>query len=439
MHRTSFEQRRRFERLEPDLLAAHQLARLNRLLETILPRNRFYAEKLAGISLPLESLDQLDSLPFTFKDELQQTSVGDHDYAANITYPMERYVHFHRTSGTRGRPLVVLDTLEDWAWWIDTWQFVLDEAELGVADRALMAFSFGPFIGFWSAYDAVVARGAMVIPTGGLNTVARLELARSCKATAMFCTPSYALHVAEVAAQNQIDVASLDVRCIVVAGEPGGSVPAIRRRIEDAWNARLIDHSGASEVGPWGYAAKDGRGLHVVESEFVAEFLSVDTGQAAADGELSELVLTTLGRYGSPVIRYRTGDLVRPVWDAQGENRFVLLEGGVLGRTDDMMIIRGMNIYPGSVEQIIHAFPEIVEYRLIAHRNGEMDALTIEIEDRLESPQRVANELRLRLGLRVSVKMVPLGTLPRFEGKGKRFVDRRQTGPGRQDGEPGDE
>ncbi len=163
----------------------------------------------------------------------------------------------------------------------------------------------------------------------------------------------------------------------------------------------------------------------MVESEFLAEFLSVETGQPAADGELSELVLTTLGRLGCPVIRYRTGDLVRPTWNAPGDNRFVLLQGGVLGRADDMLIVRGINIFPSSVEQIIHGFPEIVEYRMTAHKQGAMDALTIEIEDRLDAPERVAEELHLRLGLRVAVKAVPLGSLPRFEGKGKRFMDQR--------------
>ena len=424
MTRISFEERRRLERLGPTELAAHQLARLNGLLARVLPHNRFYAEKLADVRLPLASLDQLDQLPFTFKDELQETGNGS-DYAANLTFPIDRYVRYHRTSGTRGRPLIVLDTLEDWNWWIGTWQFVLDVAEIGPHDRALMAFSFGPFIGFWSAFDACTARGAMVIPTGAMSSFARLEMARAARATAMFCTPSYALHLAEVGAQHQLDVASLHIRCIVVAGEPGGSVPAVRQRMEKAWNARVIDHSGASEVGPWGYAAPNGQGLYIVESEFLAEFLSVETGQPAADGELSELVLTSLGRLGSPVIRYRTGDLVRPTWNAPGENRFVLLKGGVLGRADDMMIVRGVNIFPGSVEQIIHGFPEIVEYRMIAHKRGALDELTIEVEDRLASPERVAEELQLRLGLRVVVQTVPLGSLPRYEGKGKRFVDQR--------------
>lgn len=417
-------ERRRLESLDADSLAALQLEKLNDLLETILPHNSFYASKLSGVVLPLTSLDALEQLPFTFKDELVGGS-SDSDFAANLTYPVERYSRFHRTSGTRGHPLVVLDTASDWRWWIDTWQFVLDAAELGAEDRVLMGFSFGPFIGFWSAFDAAVKRGCLVIPGGGLSSLARLDLIRNSRTTGLLCTPTYALHLAEVAAENNIDLAALDVRRIIVAGEPGGSIPAVRTRIETAWNAKVIDHGGASEIGPWGYADREQRGLHVIESEFIAELISVESGKAAGEGELSELVITTLGRSGSPVVRYRTGDLVRPTWNASGKNNFVLLDGGVLGRADDMMIIRGVNVFPSSIEQILHCFPEVIEYRITAYKEGEMDSLSIEVEDRLESPERVAKELQLRLGLRIEVALVPIGSLPRFEGKGKRFVDQR--------------
>ncbi len=420
---TTFERRRELERLGRDQLKQVQLDGLNRLLATVVPRNPFYARKLAGVRLPLVSLDELAGLPLTCKDELAETTAEG--LAANHTYPRDRYVRFHRTSGTRGRPLVILDTADDWQWWVDTWQFVLDAADMGPADRVLMAFSFGPFIGFWTAHDAAVARGALVIPGGGLTTLARLELLQSSQATTLLCTPSYALHLAEAAVEHGLAPRTLDVHKIIVAGEPGGSVPALRDRIETAWQAQVIDHAGATEVGPWGYADRARRGLHVVESEFIPEFLRVSDGQAAGEGELAELVLTGLNRSGCPVIRYRTGDLVRPTWRGAGENRFVLLDGGVLGRADDMLVIRGMNIFPSSVEQILRGFPEIAEYRMIADRVAEMDALTIEVEDRLDQPARIGQELQVRLGLRVDVRCVPLGSLPRFEGKGKRFVDRR--------------
>lgn len=420
MDSAAFWERRRLERLDADALGHWQLAGLNRLLGEILPSNRFYAEKLAEQELPLRSLEQVASLPFTYKEELDATP--RHDHAANLTHPIDEYVRYHRTSGTHGRPLVVLDTADDWQWWIDTWQYTLDAAEVVPADRALLAFSFGPFIGFWSAHDALVARGALVVPSGGLNTLARLDLLHGSGATILCCTPSYALHMAEVAAEHHLPIASWSVRCVLVAGEPGGSVPSVRERIESAWNATVVDHAGASEVGPWGHADRERRGVHVVESEFLAEFLSVESGGPAGEGELSELVLTTLGRRGSPVIRYRTGDLVRPSWNASGENRFVLLDGGILDRADDMMIIRGVNVFPSSIDQILRGFPEVVEYRVIIGKSGEMDTMTVQIEDRLEDSARVARELRLRLGLKVEVEQVPLGSLPRSEGKGKRVI-----------------
>lgn len=405
-------------------LEAYQVTRLNSLLERILPDNTFYATKLDGVQLPLESLAQLGDLPFTTKDELSR----DRSPAAgpaNLTWTLDHYVRFHQTSGTHGWPHAVYDTAEDWQWWCDCWQYVLDAAEISPRDRALLAFSFGPFIGFWSAHEALAARGALVIPGGGMNSRARLELIERTGATALFCTPTYAMHLAEVAAECQINLAQSSVRKIIVAGEPGGSVPSTRERIERSWNARLIDHAGASEVGAWGYADQQRHGVHVLESEFIAEFLAVNGGQPAAAGELSQLVLTSLGRAGLPVIRYRTGDLVRPVWDDSAANRFVLLDGGVLGRCDDMMIVRGVNIFPSAVEQILHGFPEVVEYRLTARKCGAMDELAIEVEDQLSAPRRISEELYLRLGLRVDVQLAPPASLPRFEGKGRRFVDER--------------
>ncbi|HMO13885.1 MAG TPA: phenylacetate--CoA ligase family protein [Pirellulaceae bacterium] len=415
-HRIDFQHQPRVE------IERNQLQRLNQLFEQVLPHNQFYRNKL-GSSRSLRSLDELGQLPFTYKDELMDRHGSQ--YATNLTFPLERYARIHRTSGTRGRPLVVLDTEEDWLWWMTSWQYVLDAGNVDEQDRAVMAFSFGPFIGFWSAFDAAHFRNILVAPTGGMNTLARLELIQTMQATIVFCTPSYALRMAEVAAENQILIDSLGVRELIVAGEPGGSIPSVRQKIESTWGAKVIDHAGASEVGAWGFSDERQQGLYLNEEDFIAEFLSVETGQAANSGELSELVITTLGRVGSPVIRYRTGDLVKPIWDHSGDSNFVLLEGGVLSRVDDMMVVRGVNVFPSSIEQILHGFPEIIEYRITVSKSGAMDQLKVEIEDRLERPARVAKELQLRLGLRVEVCCVPLGTLPRFELKGKRFIDMR--------------
>lgn len=421
--KTTIEQRTSNRQMSRDKLANLQVEKLNGLLERILPDNRFYDTKLGGKPQKFAGFDEFTQLPYTYKEELAEISGSE--FAANLTYPIEEYVRLHRTSGTRGRPLVVLDTAKDWEWWMDAWQYVLDAADINQNDRVVTAFSFGPFIGFWSAYDAVHRRGALVAPAGGMNTPARIEMIRSLEATVIFCTPSYAIHMAQVASEHQTQVADTSVKTIVVAGEPGGNIPAVREQIELAWDARVIDHAGASEVGPWGFADPDGRGLYVNEIEFIAEFISIESGQPAEDGELSELVLTTLGRDGCPVIRYRTGDLTRPTWNHQGKCNFVLLDGGVLGRVDDMMIVRGVNIFPSSIEQILRSFPEIIEYRMTALKEGAMDRLKIEIEDRLNEPGRVASELQLRLGLKVEVESVAMGTLPRFELKGNRFIDER--------------
>lgn len=423
MPESTFQERRELESLSRDALAAHQVSAFNRLLAQILPQNQFYAEKFGRQKGPLRSLAELTHFPKTTKCELIGRS---DDFARNCTYPRDAYTRFHRTSGTHGRPMIVLDTADDWQFWIDTWQFVLDAAEVTSADRVLMAFSFGPFIGFWSANDALVARGAMVVPAGGLSTLARLELLMTSQATAVCCTPSYALHMSEVAAESGIDLSENSVTRLIVAGEPGGSVPAMRKRIEERWAAKVIDHSGATEIGPWGYANSAGTGLYIAESRFIAEFETVDSRRPAKAGELSELIMTTLGRIGSPLIRYRTGDLVRPQWNDTG-NRFVFLDGGVLGRTDDMLVIRGVNVFPSAIEQILCSFPDVDEYRMTAYKNGAMDALKVEVEDRVGQPQRISETLNLRLGLNVVVESVAAGSLPRFEAKGKRFVDLRDT------------
>ncbi len=217
-------------------LAEYQLFRLNRLVEQIVPANAFYADKLKDVSLPLASLKELASWPLTTKDELLAASTCD--ASANLTHPATDYTRIHRTSGTKGVPLLVRDTAADWSWWIKTWQFILDAAEVTPEDRAFMAFSFGPFIGFWSAYDALIHRGATVIPSGGLSTMARLDLMVDVEATIVCCTPTYALRMAEAAAVHGHDLTGSSVRTLIVAGEPGGSLPAVAQESNDLGERR---------------------------------------------------------------------------------------------------------------------------------------------------------------------------------------------------------
>ena len=263
----------------------------------------------------------------------------------------------------------------------------------------------------------------MSVPGGGLSTLARLDLINTSQATVLLCTPTYALRLAEVAAENKIDLPSCSITRIIVAGEPGGSIPSIRNRIEQVWGARLIDHAGASEIGPWGFADAKQTGLHVCEAEFIAEVIDSKTGQAVAYGEAGELVLTCLGRPGSPLIRYRTGDRVIPT--SLDSNRFLLLKGGVLGREDNMIVIRGVNVFPSALEEILRSFQDVVEYRITASKDGEMDSLTIEVEDHAANVARIKEAIEVGLGLRVQVILAEANSLPRFEAKGRRFIDNR--------------
>ena len=407
-------------------LVLHQLSKLNHLLKAVHDRP-FYGERFNGRKYCFSSLDELCDLPLLTKSDLIQA--GRCLPGKQFDCSKDSYVRMHQTSGTKGFPMAVLDTAEDWAWWLCCWDYVLDAAEVAAADVAMMAFSFGPFIGFWTANDALVNRGALVIPGGGLSSENRLRLIQDQGCTVLCCTPTYALHLLAVADQLGLDMSKSRVRRVIVAGEPGGSIQSVRSRIEEGWGAVVIDHCGASEVGAWGFGDSSGKGIHVIETEFIAEVLRVDEnyprGLPVAEGESGELVLTSLGRLGGPVIRYRTGDVVKAYRDHGRDCPFLWLEGGVIGRADDMLVIRGVNVFPSSVESIVRESLPYEEFRMIASRINEMDQLEIEIEAGQEDVDSLSAKLRDRLSLRVPVRSVPAGTLPRFEAKARRLVDQR--------------
>lgn len=379
--------------------------------------------------MPLASLDGLADLPLLSKSELVSKSPGDPGRI--FTQPRRAYTRFHQTSGTSGHPMPVLDTPADWAWWLQCWRHVLQAADIRDDDVAMMAFSFGPFIGFWTATDALVDAGALVIPGGGMTSQARLQMIVDHGCTVVCCTPTYALHMISVAKEHAIDLRNTTVTRLIVAGEPGGSSPAIRARIEEGWAATVIDHSGASEIGAWGFGSRDGTGLHVIETEFIAETLCFDSehpaGRPAAEGEAAELILTGLGRFGGPAIRYRTGDIVRAFKQHDHDCRFLYLQGGVLGRSDDMMVIRGVNVFPSSVESIVRQIDSVAEFRMIVTKRGEMDTLAVEAELSETACHQLADLIQKRLAMRVGVTPVPEGSLPRFEAKAKRLVDLRKS------------
>ncbi len=415
------------ERLDGERLRDHQWRRLRALAAEVLGRNPFWTAKWRAAGLEraddLRGPEDLARLPLTRKAELAADQAAHAPFGTNLTYPLERYVRVHQTSGTSGVPLRWLDTQESWEWWARCWSVVLRGAGVGPADRVFVPFSFGLFVGFWGGFEGARALGALVIPGGGQDSRTRLACMESLGATVLVCTPSYALHLLEVAREQGVDAAKLPIRVTVHAGEPGAGIPAVRARIEAGWGARAYDHAGMTEMGAYGYECEAQAGLHVNETEFIAEVLDPATGAAAREGEL---VLTNLGRAGSPLIRYCTGDRVR-VADrpcACGQT-FLRLEGGILGRLDDMLIVRGVNVFPSAIEAVVRRFP-VEEFQIEVFRDGELDQVRVllEVDGGDHGARPVQEALRAALGIRLEVAPVPAGSLPRWELKARRVVRR---------------
>ena len=423
---------RSVETLEAGRLREHQWRRLRALLDEIYgaPGNAFWRAAWAragvGAAGDLKTWDDFRRLPLSRKADVVEDQTAHPSFGTNLTYPLERYVRVHQTSGTTGAPLRWLDTQVSWDWWVHCWRFVLAGAGLGPADRVYFPFSFGLFIGFWAGFEGARALGALAIPGGGADSVTRLAAMQALGATALVCTPSYALHLAETGRERGIDVAALPVRVTVHAGEPGAGIPAVRARIQQSWGARAFDHAGMTEMGAYGYECAAQTGLHVNESEFIAEVLDPVTQAPAPEGEL---VLTNLGRLGSPMIRYRTGDRVRLAEAPCACGRtFRRLEGGILGRVDDMLILRGVNVFPSAVEGIVRRFASVEEFQIEVFRDGELDEARILVEvgagDASAVCAALQEALRVGLGLRLPVTPAPPRTLPRFELKAQRVVRR---------------
>ena len=417
------------ERLDPEPLKQHQWTRLVALVRAALPANRFLGARCAraGLADPrdLRTWGDFERLPLTTKSELVEDQAAHPPFGTNLSHPIDRYVRVHQTSGTTGTPLRWLDTQESWDWWARCWGFVLAGAGVRPGDRAFFPFSFGLFVGFWAGFEGARALGALVIPGGGQDTAQRLAAMESLGATAVCCTPSYALHLAEVARERGIALERLAVRTTVHAGEPGASIPAVRARIEAAWGARAYDHAGMTEMGAYGFECAAQAGLHVNEAEFIAEVVDPATGRPAAEGEL---VLSNLGRVGSPLLRYRTGDRVRVARPPCACGRtFLRLDGGILGRVDDMLIVRGVNVFPSALEGIVRRFPAVDEFVIEVYRRGQLDEVRLLLEVQGQAGAVVAavqEAVRVDLGIRVEAVPVPGQSLPRYELKARRLVRR---------------
>ncbi len=410
-------------------LQKRQLESLNGLIKEIVPHNRFYNKKLgeAGGLDGFESLrDFRNRMPFTTKDELVEDQAEHPPYGSLLTYPLSRYTRYHQTSGTSGKPLVWLDTRESWQWVVDNWKPTWLAAGAKAGDAALFTFSFGPFLGFWSAFDAATQMGMRAIPAGGMGSVQRLRFLMVQKPRFLCCTPTYALRLVEIAGQEGLDLAKSGVEWIIVGGEPGGSITEIRQRIEKGWNpARVLDHHGMTEIGPVTFGDREHPNvLRIVHESYFCEVVEPATNEPAKEGEEGELVLTTLGREACPLLRYRSGDMVKAI-ELPGEDPAAFaLEGGIISRVDDMVCVRGVNLYPSAVDAVVRSVSAIGEYRVEVDQRKTMAEVLIKFEslNGMDDPsEELQEKLRDAFQIRFNLCKLEVGALPVFKMKARRW------------------
>lgn len=388
-------------------------------------RNRFYQRKLQA--WPRDGA-RWRNLPFTTKEELLEDQSQAPPFGTLHSLPITQYVRMHQTSGSRGQPLRWLDTRESWLWMLHCWRIIFDMAGVTHRDRLFFPFSFGPFLGFWTAFEGAQQQGWFCVPGGGMTSVARWRMLLDLQMTVVCCTPTYAWRLLETARTEGIDRSQGQVRALILAGEPGASIPSMRRRLEEGWGARVFDHYGMTEIGPLGMECQaNPGGFHLLGSECIVEVIDPATLEPAASGQEGELIITNLGRWGSPLLRYRTGD--RVVLDPEPcpcGRRWPRVRGGILGRTDDLVLIRGNNVYPSMIEAIVQQFPAIDDYRVIVTEAAGMTDLAIEMETRAagDVERELAEAVRHAYHFRPRVTRVAQGTLPKSEMKSQRWIRR---------------
>jgi len=409
------------EKASLDELQALQLKRMKWSLQHAYDNVAHYRKRFeeAGVHPEdLQSLSDLGKFPLTAKQDLRENYPFD-----LFAVPMDEVVRIHASSGTTGKPTVVGYTQNDIDMWSDVCARCIRSAGGSKSDIVHVAYGYGLFTGGLGAHYGAERLGATVIPMSGGQTERQVQLIEDFQPDIIMCTPSYMLNLADEFDRQGLNPAESSLRIGIFGAEPW--TDAMRQEIELRCGVDAIDIYGLSEVIGPGVACecietKDGP--HIWEDHFYPEIIDPASGEVLPDGEYGELVFASLTKEAFPIIRYRTRDLTRLL---PGTARTMRRMDKITGRSDDMMIIRGVNICPSSIEQILRSFPEVIEYRMTASRVGQMDSLSVEVEDRLDKPQRIAKELQLRLGLHVEVRAVRTGTLPRFEAKGKRFVDQR--------------
>jgi phenylacetate-CoA ligase len=431
----------RHETMPREEIEALQVRKLRHLVEWADAQVPWQSKRLrdAGVTADsITSLEDLRRIPFLTRDQWMEAQLEDPPFGAILAEPQQAAIRYHMTSGTTGRtPIRVLDSMKDWEWIAEMWCYGFWGFGVRPADTVFIAFGYATFIGFWGAHYACEKMGCLVLPGGAMATDARVRTIMEMEASVVCSTPTYALRMAQEARTMGIDLAAGPVQRLILSGEPAGSIPATKKLIEEQWGAKAADTAGMTELGTIMIFECEHQpgGTHIIEDHYIEEVVDPETDQPVPYGEMGERVVTSFGRGFIPVLRYRTRDFVvrAPHTACTCGRTFDLYEGGILGRVDDMKLVRGTNVYPRAIEAIVREFPEIDEFQIHLYTaegiRDEIEVL-VEIPDRDVDASGVIDRLGKSLaeaheGLRFGVRQAENGTLPRFELKAKRLLDER--------------
>ena len=427
------------ETMPREQLRKLQVRKFKRIFDWAYNNSPFYGKlyKDAGIEPgDIKNYDDIKKVPKTDKGMLREVqSRPPFPYGDMLAVPLQQVTEFRQTSGTTGTPVYQADTWQDWEWWAECWAYILYAQGYRDTDRMFLPFGYNIFVAFWAAHYAAEKLGCEVVPGGVLDTEARIMKMQELKCTAFGATPTYVLGMADTARKIGIDPQSIGIKRITCAGEPGASIPTTKKRIEEAWGAKVYDHIGATEIGAWSYSCTAQKGLHINDAFFLVEIEDVETGEIIEEPmKNGKMIITAFDRMAKPCIRFDSKDVIR--WaDYQCDcgRTFRIIDGGVIGRADDITKVKGVLLAPTAIEEIVRSFTELSdEYEVIVTKKGDIDdiMLKIEIKPGFENQEatvlnQLKDRLRVKTNLGYKIEVHPYGSLPRYALKANRFKDMR--------------
>ena len=431
------------ETLPREKLQALQVKKFRRIMAWAYEHSKFHRKlyEEAGVEPgDIRTMADVARVPKVEKSMMREIQKKEpYPYGDMLCVPLEEVTEFHQTSGTTGQPVYQPDTWQDWEWWAEAWAYILYAQGYRASDRVFIPFGYNVFVAFWSGHYGAEKLGCEVVPGGVLNTEARVLKMQELRATAMMATPTYVLGMADTARKKLgIDPAKdLTIERITCAGEPGASIPATKKRMEEAWGAKVYDHIGATEIGAWSYECQEQPGgLHVNEGLFLVQIEDTETGEIIEEpGKPGKMVITAFDRIAQPCIRFDSKDII--VWheDRCGCGRtYRMIKGGVIGRADDITKVKGVLLAPTAIEEVVRGIPELGdEYEVVVKKKGDMDDISLKVELQPEAQGRkeevlgvLVDQLRVKTNLRYNISFHPYGSLPRYDVKARRFKDLRK-------------